>query len=57
MVFNTQKYWVCEFCPPFGILNNWKITFRKLDLFRPQGRGEIPTMSGPLKRANKSSSD
>jgi hypothetical protein len=24
MLYNTQNYWVCEFCPSFGILNNYR---------------------------------
>jgi hypothetical protein len=51
MVYNSQNYWVFAFCPSVGILEN--TAFRDLFCFRPQVRGkEIPTLLGPLERAN-----
>jgi hypothetical protein len=53
MVYKTLNYCICGLCPQFGIINNYKTTFRKLDLFSYAGEGrETPTLLGPLERAN-----
>jgi hypothetical protein len=53
MVQNTQNYWVFGLCPSSDILKNYKTQrFGNWICFRPEVRGETPTLSGPLERAN-----
>jgi hypothetical protein len=51
MVYNTLDYGVFGLYPSSDVLKD--TTFRKLDLFPSSGEGlEIPTLLGPLERAN-----
>jgi hypothetical protein len=54
MEYNTQNYWSFGLFPSSGILENRKITFRKLDLFPSSSEeaGKTPIQLGPLERAN-----
>jgi hypothetical protein len=53
MVYNTQNHWVRELCSSPGILNNYKTTFRILDLFPPSSEGrETTTLLDSSERAN-----
>jgi hypothetical protein len=53
MGYNTQSYWVFGLCPASGILKIYKTQrFAKWICFRPQVRGEIPTLLGSLEIAN-----
>jgi hypothetical protein len=55
MVLDTQDYWVSGFCPLSGILKKLEnTTFRRLDLYRPQMKGDTPILFGPSERANLS---
>jgi hypothetical protein len=50
---SSQNHWASGLCQSSGILNSWKQRFGKWICFRPQERrGETPTLSGPLERAN-----
>jgi hypothetical protein len=48
MVYNTQNYWVLGLCPSSVILETIKQRFGKWICFRPQVRGETPTLLRPL---------
>jgi hypothetical protein len=41
MVYDTLNQWVCGFCPPFGIVNNYKTQrFGNWISHRSQVKGE-----------------
>jgi hypothetical protein len=48
MVSNTQNYWVFGLRPSFGILETRKQHFGNWFCFRPEVRGETPTVLGPV---------
>jgi hypothetical protein len=52
MTKDTQNYWVFGLCPLPGILESRKQCFRNWICFHPHVKGEIPTLLGPLERAN-----
>jgi hypothetical protein len=53
MVYNAQNDWVYGHCPSSRILNTYKSTFQKLDLFPSSGEGrETPILLVFLERAN-----
>jgi hypothetical protein len=54
MVYSTQNYWVLGLCPSSGILETRKQRFGNWICFRPEVKGETPTLLGPLERANLS---
>jgi hypothetical protein len=53
MLYNTQNYWVFGLCPSSGILEPREHVSEN-GCFHPQvgGGGKIPTVLGPLERAN-----
>jgi hypothetical protein len=54
MLYNTQSYWGFGLYPSSGVLKTRKQRFGNWFCFRPQLKGEIPTLLGPLERANLS---
>jgi hypothetical protein len=52
MVYDTQNYCGSGLCP-LSVIKKLEQMFRKLDLFLSSGEGrKIPTVLGPLQRAN-----
>jgi hypothetical protein len=55
MVYDAQNCWVFGLCPSPGILGTNKHNVSEIGIcFRPQVRGESPTLLGPLERTNLS---
>jgi hypothetical protein len=51
-VYNIQNCCAFGFCPSSDILKTREHEFPEAGRFRPQVRGETPTVLGPLERAN-----
>jgi hypothetical protein len=55
MMLTTRNYWIYGLYPSSRILNNYKTTFRQLNLFPSSGEERVtPTSLPPLKIANLS---